>query len=383
MAGRFARTSCFGQRTFSGPWHNRLYLGDNRDVLTALRDDPDVRGQVRLVYIDPPFATGQEFRIGKERTGHVSSGLGDAVAYTDDLRGAEYLAFLKERLLLVRELLADDGSVYVHIDCKIGHRVRMLLDDRFGEDRFVNEIARVKCNPKNFDRRAYGNIKDVILFYTKTARYVWNEATEEYSADDIARLFPKVEAGSGRRYTTTPLHAPGETHSGPTGQPWRSIRPPKGRHWRYSPETLDDLDQQGLVEWSSTGNPRKKVFANEAERKRKKRQDVWEFKDPPYPEYPTEKNLDMLKVIVETSSNPGDLVMDCFAGSGTTLLAAELLGRRWIGVDSSALAVQVAVRRLSAIDAAHEFCLHSEQAWGDLCPDLQRPRAAGVWGDRR
>ncbi len=200
----------------------------------------------------------------------------------------------------------------------------------------------------------------MILFYSKTERYIWNEPREEMTEEDIHRLFPKVDK-EGRRYTTTPLHAPGETHNGPTGQPWKGLKPPKGRHWRYSPDELNRLDAHGLIEWSSTGNPRKIIYADEVLAKGKKRQDIWEFKDPPYPTYPTEKNLEMLKVIIEASSKPDDLVLDCFAGSGTTLIAAEELGRRWIGIDSSKIAIDVIQKRLSLINRASAFTLYKVQ----------------------
>lgn len=122
------------------------------------------------------------------------------------------------------------------------------------------------------------------------------------------------------------------------------MKPPKGRHWRVAPAILEEWDTQGLIEWSENGVPRKKIFFDE--RVGKKMQDIWTFKDPQYPHYPTEKNLDLLKFIVGASSNDGDLVLDCFCGSGTTLIAAQLLNRRWIGIDKSESAIQVAQKRL-------------------------------------
>lgn len=217
---------------------------------------------------------------------------------------------------------------------------------RYLRENFRNDIARVTCNPKNFRRQAYGNIKDMILFYSKTDSPTWNEPRIPLTDEEARRLFRKVDA-SGRRYTTVPLHAPGETQNGKTGQPWRGLMPPKGRHWRSPPEILEELDRQGLVEWSATGVPRKKILADEQVGKRA--QDVWEFKGPQYPGYPTEKNLDLLKFIIAASSNPGDLVLDCFCGSGTTLVAAQQLGRRWIGVDQSEHAIRSAERRLRAL----------------------------------
>lgn len=263
---------------------------------------------------------------------------------------------MRRRLILLREILADDGSIYVHIDSKMGHYVKILMDEVFGEGRFINNITRVKCNPKNFPRKAYGNITDMILFYSKSEQYVWNDPREEMTEEDICRLFPKVDKDGGR-YTTTPLHAPGETSNGPTGLPWKGIEPPRGRHWRYPPDELTKLDEQGLIEWSSTGNPRKKIYADKASEGGKKRQDIWYFKDPPYPSYPTEKNLEMLQMIVHASSDPGDIVLDCFAGSGTTLVAAEILGRRWIGIDNSEMAIKVARERLLSMSQVSAFAV--------------------------
>lgn len=335
-------------------WTNRLILGDNLLALNWLLGDYDIRGRVRLIYIDPPYSTNREFKVGMERTATISSSHEDSMAYRDTLLGADYLKFLYDRFILLREILADDGSIYVHVDVKIGHYVKILMDKIFGEDNFINHIVRIKCNPKNFHRAGYGNIHDMILFYSKTQNYVWNDSSESFSEDDIRRLFPKVDK-SGRRYTTTPLHAPGETQNGVTGLPWRGIRPPRGRHWRYPPEELDRLDKEGLIEWSPNGNPRKIIYADEMIQKGKKKQDVWDFKDPPYPIYPTAKNIEMLKVIINASSNPDDIVLDCFAGSGTTLVAAEALGRRWISIDISEVAIETIQKRLLSMKNVSAF----------------------------
>ncbi len=338
-------------------WRNMLIQGDNLAALHVLLKDPALRGNVRLVYIDPPFSTNQVFRAGKSRTATVSRSESDFVAYRDTLTGADYLEFLRERLVLLYEILAADGTIYVHIDGKVGHYVKVIMDEIFGPENFLNDIARIKCNPKNFARRAYGNVRDMVLVYSKTSEYVWNDPREAFTEQDIRRLFPRVDS-LGRRYTTTPLHAPGETRNGPTGQPWRGILPPPGRHWRYPPEELERLDRMGLIEWSSTGNPRKKIYAEEIIAQGKKRQDIWEFKDPAYPSYPTEKNLDMLKMILQASSHPGDLVLDCFVGSGTTLVAAEITGRRWIGIDNSEVAIAVCQKRMQALGEFSAYTLY-------------------------
>jgi adenine-specific DNA-methyltransferase len=342
------KTSRAELKTVSGKGaKNKLIYADNLSTLKTLLDD--YSGKVDLVYIDPPFATNGHFKISEDRANTISSINGDAIAYSDTLIGADFLEFLRERLIFLRELLSERGSIYLHIDYKIGHYVKLIMDEVFGIKNFRNDITRIKCNPKNFQRKAYGNTKDLILFYSKAENPAWNDPKAPYSDDDIERLFKKTDKDS-RKYTTIPLHAPGETANGNTGKEWRGVTPPKGRHWRSDPAILEEWDKQGLIEWSSNGVPRKKIFVDE--RDGKKMQDIWEFKDPQYPDYPTEKNLDLLKFIVGASSNEGDLVLDCFCGSGTTLVAAQELNRNWIGIDKSEPAIKVTKKKLDSIPAS-------------------------------
>lgn len=323
---------------------NKLIFGENLSILKFLLEKQNLASKIDLVYIDPPFATKNNFTIGESRISTISKSASDKLAYADNLTGAEYLEFLRERLILIRELMSATASIYLHIDYKIGHYVKIIMDEIFGAENFRNDISRVKCNPKNFKRKGYGNIKDLILFYSKGKNPIWNEPKDEFSDGDIKRLFKKIDE-SGRCYTTIPLHAPGETKKGKTGDEWRGKLPPEGRHWRSAPEVLGKLDEKGLIEWSKNGVPRRKIYADE--QTGKKKQDIWEYKDAQYPNYPTEKNLEMLKIIVEASSNEGDKVLDCFCGSGTTLKAASELGRNWIGIDESVEAIKAARKKLA------------------------------------
>lgn len=325
------------------------YIGENEDLLRWLIAN-GYSNRVQLIYIDPPYGTRSTFTIGergpdKRRAATVSRPRDGVVGYSDSLDGPDFVEFLRVRLILLRELLSETGLIFVHIDEKYGFEIKVVIDEIFGRNRFVNHISRIASNPKNFRRKGFGSQKDMILVYSKGKDFVWNEVTSPYTEDDIARLFPLIDE-HGERYTTNPLHAPGETKDGPTGQPWRGILPPPGRHWRYPPEVLDQLDAMGLIVWSKNGVPRKKIYAKDHILKGKRMQDVWEFKDPIKPTYPTEKNLTMLKVIVQAGSNDGDLVLDAFAGSGTTLIAAGLLGRKAIGIDSSPEAAKAFVRRV-------------------------------------
>ncbi|MBQ7209826.1 MAG: site-specific DNA-methyltransferase [Paludibacteraceae bacterium] len=321
---------------------NILIHSDNIVGLQYLLDN-GYAGKIDLVYIDPPFATGANFTITDGRASTISNSRKGDIAYSDIVQGRDFIKFLQERLLLIKDLLSDKGSIYLHIDYKIGHYVKVMMDEVFGIENFRNDITRIKCNPKNFERIGYGNIKDMILFYSKTNSPIWNEPRQPYTQQDIEKLFSKIDE-KGRRYTTVPIHAPGETNNGESAKPFKGIYPPKGRHWRTDVATLEEWDKEGLIEWSENGNPRKKIFADERQGKRV--QDIWEYKDPMYPVYPTEKNAELLELIIRTSSNMCSIVMDCFAGSGTTLKAAEKLGRQWIGIDQSSLAINAIKNKL-------------------------------------
>ncbi len=278
---------------------NKFIFGDNWAVLKKLQETH--QGLIDLVYIDPPFGTGQDFNSIEDQT-----------AYSDKLVDSEFLEFIRKRLFLLRNLMSERASLYLHIDKKIGHYVKIILDEVFGYQNFINDITRIKCNPKNFSRNAYGNYSDMILYYAKNRdKQIWNDITEPMSRDKRAQLFPKKHPKLGY-YTTNPIHAPGKTIDGDTGLEWKGLMPPKGRHWRYSREVLDDLDNRGLVEWSSNGNPRKVVLAED--HKGFKIQDVWEFKDKglSYVDYPTQKNHEMLERIMLNSSEKDSTVLDCF-----------------------------------------------------------------------
>lgn len=318
---------------------NRLCFGDNLPILAALRDDPAVCGKVRLVYIDPPYATKSVFQSRKQTN-----------AYADLLEGAHYLEFLRERLVYLRELLADDGSIYVHLDENMAFHAKVIMDEVFDRANFRNWITRKKCNPKNYTRKTYGNVSDYILFYTRSDEYVWHRPLEAWTDRRAAKEYQYSEPGTGRRYKKVPIHAPG-VRNGETGKPWRGMSPPPGKHWQYPPRTLDAMDARGEIYWSPTGNPRRKIYLDHSQGV--PLQDIWmDYRDAHNQNicitgYPTEKNPLLLQRIIEASSNEGDLVLDCFSGSGTTLDVAHRLDRRWIGIDNSAEAIKATLARFA------------------------------------
>lgn len=327
---------------------NRLIYGENLRVLRNLLEDSDIAGKIKLIYIDPPYATGLEFESRQQ-----------TYAYQDFREGADYLEFIRQRLILLKELLSEQGSIYVHLDQNMAFPVKILMDEIFGIKNFRNWITRKKCNPKNYTKNQYGNISDYILFYTKTDDYIWNQPFESWTDDKVIKEYQYIEEKTGRRYKKVPIHAPGE-RKGATGQPWRGMLPPPGKHWQYTPETLEEMDKKGEIYWSSTGNPRRKVYLDQS--KGIAVQDIWlEFKDAHNQNikitgYPTEKNPELLKRIIQASSNSGDLILDAFLGSGTTVAVAEELQRQWIGIDNSLLAIETTIQRL----------VNGTQAMGDF-----------------
>lgn len=331
---------------------NRLYWSDNIDALGALRCDRAVAGKVRLVYIDPPYATNSVFQSKSMKP-----------AYADVLTGERYLSFLRERVAALRDLMADDGSMYVHLDATMVFHAKVLLDEIFGVRNFRNFITRRKCSSKNFTHKAFGDIADYILFYTKGDTWVWNKPVEPWTDEHALKEYPYVEEGTGRRFKKVPAHAPG-VRNGPCGQRWRGMSPPAGRHWKSAPDKLDELDAKGEIYWSANGNPRKKVYLDAS--RGVPVSNIWldcrdaHNQNVKITGYPTEKGQKVLDRIIQASSEPDDLVLDAFCGSGTTLAAASAAGRRWIGIDNSMDAIATSAMRFRGTNAS--FALMARRA---------------------
>ena len=341
---------------------NRLYFGDNLAVMLGLLRDREVAGHVRCIYVDPPYGNESDFVTRSS-----------VAAYSDHLSGGEYVEFLRQRLVVARELLADDGTIFVHLDQKRVFEIKLIMDEVFGADNFRNFITRKKCNTKNYTKRTFGGIADHILFYSKTANYVWNRPVAPWPDEEKIAKEYQYQDSTGKRFKKVPVHAPGK-RNGATGQPWRGRLPPEGKHWQYPPDRLDEMDRNGEIYWSATGNPRRIVYFDASSGL--PIQDIWmDLKDAHNQNikitgYPTEKNFDLVKRIVEATSNEGDLVMDFFCGSGTTLEAAHVGGRRFIGIDASPIAITTTIKRL----------LHGRQAMGDFVsrPATKAPSSLGL-----
>lgn len=315
-----------------GNHDNDLYFGDNLDVMSHLIHKKKLNGKVKLVYIDPPYGTNSIFQSRHQKD-----------SYKDDLVGSHFIEFMRRRLILIRELLSENGSIYLHLDGNMTFQIKVIMDEIFGSKNFRGFITRKKCSNKNSTRKTFGNISDYIVFYSKSVDYTWHRATDAWTDEKILKEYPCIDEKSKRRFKKVPIHAPG-IRNGETGKEWRGMLPPQGKHWQYTPTKLDEFDAKGEIYWSATGNPRRKVFLDED--KGIPVQDIWlDVQDSlnqsiKITGYPTEKNPYLLERIIKASSNEGDIVLDCFSGSGTTLDIAEQFGRKWIGIDNSSEAIR-------------------------------------------
>jgi site-specific DNA-methyltransferase (adenine-specific)/adenine-specific DNA-methyltransferase len=275
-----------------GEWRNMLIFGDNLQALKHLLKlkeqgklrNPDGRNGVKLIYIDPPFATEQEFRGAKEQK-----------AYQDKIAGAEFLEFLRKRLIFLKELLTEDGSIYVHLDWRKGHYVKLLLDEIFGEEKLKNEIVWVYTGPSAPGQQQFSRKHEVIFWHTKGDNWIFN-------VDDVRIPYHKTTAG--------------KFESEGTGFGGKEADLSKGKipeDWWYLP---------------IVSRVRNEILG-----------------------YPTQKPEALLERIIKASSNEGDIVLDAFAGSGTTGAVVEKLGRKWIMIDSSKLAIYTIQKRMLNLKA--------------------------------
>jgi site-specific DNA-methyltransferase (adenine-specific)/adenine-specific DNA-methyltransferase len=332
MAMPFQPIKQFGN-VKEGEWHNMLIFGDNLQALKYLKklQDEGKLEKIKLIYIDPPFGSGDIYDAKGEP------------AYSAALQGAEFIEFLRKRLIFLRELLADDGSIYVRMDYHFGHYVKVIMDEVFGKNNFRNEIVVNRGYvPKGLTNQFITGT-DSIFFYSNGPNNLFNGFKKKIEEEE-------------RRWIS--LDMPGERKTYELqvryffGKP---ILPPKGQHWGLSQEKIDEYTKLGWIRINKnrtyTDLKGKKVIGMPEYLKEPELLISTNWTDIPsykthHTGYPTENSEELLERMVTASSNPGDLVLDCFAGSGTTGAVAEKLGRRWIMVDSSKLAIYTMIKRL-------------------------------------
>ena len=372
------RQSLFRASGTDIPWRNRLIWGDKKYVLPALLDE--FAGKVNLIYIDPPFDTGADFSFtasvpaSTEDDDDESSGIIfekqpsiiEQKAYRDTWgKGLDsYLHWFYETVTVLHELLAESGSIYVHLDWHVGHYAKCVVDEVFGAERFLGDIIWQRTSAHG-DSQMWGVINDNILFYSKSPDHSWNPAARPFTQDYIDSHYNFIDEKTQRRFSASSLTAAG-TRKGETGKLWRGFDPNTiGRHWGKLPSELDKLDREGRIYWpkKEAGWPREKLYLDE--RKGRAVPNIWDDIPPVNSQakeatrYATQKPEALLERIIRASSNENDLVLDCFIGSGTTAAVAEKLNRRWIACDLGRFAIHTTRKRLLGIQGLKPFMVQN------------------------
>jgi DNA modification methylase len=361
-------------------WKNKLYFGDNLDILR----EHVASESVDLIYLDPPFNSNATYNVlFQEKSGERSAaqitafedtwhwGMESEYAYQEVVKESPrkladllqamrtflgqndmmaYLTMMAQRMVELHRVLKPTGSIYLHCDPTASHYLKLLIDAVFGYKNFRNEIIWKRTTSHGDSKQGaqhYGRVHDTLLFYSKTDDYVWNTNFMPFSDEQIDQQYYKVDS-NGRRYrlVTPTAKKPG----GDTSYEWKGVRPPEGRYWAYSRDKMKEMDDKGLLYYSSTGQPYIRYFLDE--RPGVAPQSIWTDISPMSPTskerlgYPTQKPEALLERIIKTSSNEGDLVLDPFCGCGTAIAAAERLKRCWIGIDITHLAISLMRHRL-------------------------------------
>ena len=323
-------------------WRNRIYWGDNLLVLRALKHDAEMHrqienaGGIKLAFIDPPFGTGDVYDAK------------GVFAYSAKMQGSEFIEFLRERALLIHDILAEDGCFYIKIDYHYGHYVKVVLDEIFGVDNFRNEIVINRRRKSAQETKRYNVANDVLLFYSKS---------DDFKLDKEMRKRKCTFCGEAK---APEWHA--MISSGIRNPPERTILgetmlPPRNMHWTYRQEKIDQMTREGRIRI----NEDQSFVDLEGNRiqglpQYLQAEDVpvdsswtdlkgytWRWK------YPTEVAEEILQRVIAASSTRGDVMLDVFAGSGTTGAVAEKMGRRWIMADASKMSIHVITKRLLSL----------------------------------
>lgn len=339
-------------------WTNKLIWGDNKYILSSLKNGPmreeiEKEGGIKLIYIDPPFDVGADFSMNVdvgEGSYEKKPNVLEHIAYRDTwgLGQDSFLSMLYERLNLMRDLLADDGSIFVHTDTKVGPQIKSIMDEVFGTDNFMNLISWLRTRVSHSDGGQFGRNTDLILFYRKTNASKFFHQYEEHSPEYIKR-FSKTDIDE-RKYMLVPLHGPG---SGPARIfNGKEIHPPKGRCFPTQ-ENIDKLMKEDMIGFTSEGTPCKKSYLDK--NKGKVISNFWDSVEPLNPMaserigYPTQKPEKLIERIIKATTETGDMVGDFFCGSGTTAAAAEKLKRKWICSDLGKFSIHTTRKRMIGV----------------------------------
>jgi adenine-specific DNA-methyltransferase len=357
-------------------WFNRLIYGDNLLVMAALlagdAETPSLRGKIDLMYNDPPFDSKADYRTKIMLPGgdvEQKPTVIEQFAYSDTWADgtASYLAMIVPRLCLMRELLSERGSIYVHLDSHVSHYVKIVLDEIFGKEQFINEII-WKRSEAHSDASGFGKVHETLFYYTRSGERTWNKLYLPYTEEYIERQFRYVDKQSNnRRYRSADLSASGLSGGGYVYD-WKGIK----RSWRCPKSTMEQYERDGRLDYTGNGLVRYKYYLDEMPGLPV--QSVWDDFGKIHhlanerTTYATQKPEKLLERIIKASSNENSIVADLFGGSGTTAAVAERLGRRWITSDLGKPACMIMRKRLIDQNARPFFY----QAIGDYQVEAAR-----------
>lgn len=335
----------YGQEDDSG-WINKIFWGDNLQVMSHLLKE--FRGKVDFIYIDPPFDSKADYKI-RVKCGNKFA-TNDNIAfeekqYTDLWNNDEYLQFIYERLILIKELLSENGVIALHTGWQKSAHLRLILDEIFSN--YLNEIVWQKIRSSKAQSTSFGNVHDLIFIYAKSTNYKFKKLYKEQS-EEFKSKFDRTEEHTGRRYQLVSMVQAGQGPSRFFNDV--ELSPGPGRHWIWSQEKINEGLSRGLIEFTSKGTPRKKQYLDE--NKGKPIDDIWNDIFPVNSQasentgYPTQKPTSLLQRLIEAFTDENDLVFDCFMGSGTTQVTANRMKRRFIGSDINLGAIQITTKRL-------------------------------------
>lgn len=352
-----------------------LIAGDN---LAALSSIPE--GSVALAYLDPPFNSRRIYEVFASKSrradlSHRRDAFVDNWIWSDDVQEmildserdssslrratalflkslgrstmAAYLAMMASRLEATRRTLASDGSIFLHCDPSASHYLKVLMDLIFGPDNFRNEIIWKRTHAHSSSQR-FAPVHDTILFYSKTKNYIWNPQASPYEEAYVEKFFRGSDEGG--RFQNITCTGPGDRTGTRAHYTWKGKLPPPGRHWAWTKERMEEYEAQGRLMYSKNGIPRLKVYVGEGGGVQVS--DIWsdinrlDAHSTERVGYDTQKPVALLQRIVSATSRPGDVVLDPFCGSGTTLVAAQESGRSWVGIDSSLVACSTSLARI-------------------------------------
>ena len=320
---------------------NQLILGDNLQILKTIPAE-----SIDLIYLDPPFFSNRNYEVIWGDEGEIRS-------FQDRWSGGidHYIAWLKERVAEMHRTLKPTGSIFLHCDYHADAYIQVeILDKLFGINNLINKIIWKRTTTHNDSKHGakhFGRVADIIFFYAKnTKKYTYNTQFERYTSDHIANSYNKMDE-TGRRFKASDMSAAQGGKS--TYYEWKGVKPPQGRYWAYSKESMKQFEKENRIYYSQNGKPYLKnyldempgnsvdelwfncVFRNKSERVG----------------YPTQKPEALMQRIIQAASNENDTILDPFVGGGTTIAVADKLNRNWIAIDQSVQAIKVTEFRLN------------------------------------